>query len=86
MLGSGSLDDALWNFNAKFKDKSGLTWENRDGKAKPKKYTFIEKSYTADSDDEEVASTQAKREKSTSPVSKLDPAVQDLMALIFNQQ
>ena len=29
MLGDGSLADALKNFEKKFKDKSGLTWENR---------------------------------------------------------
>ena len=29
MLGSGSLSDAIKNFELKFKDKSGLKWEDR---------------------------------------------------------
>ena len=54
--GSGNLDSALSHFNAKFKDKSGLTWENR---LEPKpthflrpKYTFIERQYEVDSSDD----------------------------------
>lgn len=29
MLGTGSLSDAIKNFEQKFKDKSGLKWEDR---------------------------------------------------------
>jgi poly [ADP-ribose] polymerase len=29
MLGNGSLSDAIKNFETKFKDKSGLKWEDR---------------------------------------------------------
>jgi poly [ADP-ribose] polymerase len=29
MLGDGSLADALYHFEKKFKDKSGLKWEDR---------------------------------------------------------
>ena len=29
MLGNGSLPDAIKNFEKKFKDKSGLKWEDR---------------------------------------------------------
>lgn len=72
-------------FHGKFKDKSGLTWDRRGDKAKPKKYFFIEKSYEESDDDEPAADSKVRR-NSITPESKLDPAVQDLMALIFNQQ
>ena len=42
MLGDGSLNDALWNFDKKFKDKSGLKWDDRGEKPKPKKYVFVQ--------------------------------------------
>jgi poly [ADP-ribose] polymerase len=29
MLGNGLLSDAITNFETKFKDKSGLKWEDR---------------------------------------------------------
>ena len=49
----GSLNDAIHQFEAKFKAKSGLAWANRGDKAKSGKYTFVEKSYTDDSDEED---------------------------------
>jgi hypothetical protein len=77
----------MHEFDSKFKSKSGLRWQDRGEKAKSGKYTFIEKSYTAESEDDEPASeSKVKRERSASPESQLDPAVQDLMGLIFNQQ
>lgn len=36
-LGDGSLDDALKQFEKKFKDKTGNMWENRDAPSKAKK-------------------------------------------------
>ncbi|KAI1845674.1 hypothetical protein JX265_005364 [Neoarthrinium moseri] len=87
ILGDGTLADALSNFNKKFKDKSGLNWTDRTAPPKPKKYTFVERSYAPDSDDEEEASDKIKAEDDAeAPESKLAPAVQDLMELIFNQQ
>ena len=94
VLGDGTLDEALKHFNKKFKDKSGLAWADRGEKPKPKRYTFIERSYAPDSEDEETA--PAKRDPELdqaagdaikeAPESQLHPAIQELMELIFNQQ
>ncbi|KAH6660279.1 poly polymerase catalytic domain-containing protein [Truncatella angustata] len=87
ILGNGTLQDALSNFNKKFKDKSGLNWEDRNGPPKAKKYTFVERSYAPDSDDEEESESKIKAgDDAEIPESKLAPAVQELMELIFNQQ
>ncbi|KAH7321965.1 poly-ribose polymerase-like protein [Rhexocercosporidium sp. MPI-PUGE-AT-0058] len=87
-LGDGSLADALRQFESKFKSKSGLSWVDRAGKAKSGKYTFIERSYTEDSDEEDTEPKvkAESEEKEEAPESKLPLAVQDLMELIFNQQ
>lgn len=90
MLGSGSLDDALKNFEKKFKDKSGLKWADRGEKPKAGKYVFVERSYDPDSEDEEddkdAAKAGAERERDdyTPPKCTLQPPVQSLMELIFN--
>jgi len=39
------FEDALKEFNKKFKDKSGLAWDDRAGQPKKGKYTFLEKNY-----------------------------------------
>jgi poly [ADP-ribose] polymerase 2/3/4 len=65
-----------------------LAWTNRGDPPKGGKYTFIEKAYGDDSEDEE-ADDLAKvetEERMPSPESSLAPAVQQLMELIFNQQ
>lgn len=93
-LGNGSLADALSNFDKKFKDKSGLKWTDRNAPAKPKKYTFVERSYAPDSDDEDDKPSGAKgaagKDDEDEPVpqveSKMPKAIQELMELIFNQQ
>lgn len=85
IVGNGSLADAMSGFEKKFKDKSGLPWAQRGGNPKPGKYAFVERSYEADSDDEEVASAED-GEAPKAKESTLQPAVQDLMKLIFNQQ
>lgn len=92
VLGSGSLSDAIKNFEKKFRDKSGLSWANRGDDPKPNKYAFVERSYNEDSSDDEAEDDAAggvkkEEEEDEPPVeSKLDQATQDLMALIFNQQ
>lgn len=91
VIGDGSLASAMREFESKFKSKSGLAWKDRTANAKPGKYTFIERSYgDSDSEDDEPAaatgSGSKSGEKSATPESKLDPAVQQLMALIFNQE
>ncbi|CCF39852.1 hypothetical protein CH063_02219 [Colletotrichum higginsianum] len=96
ILGSGTLADALSNFDKKFKDKSGLTWANRADDPKPKKYAFIERSYEPDSDsddddgDNAGPAVKVKDEESDDapePVQcTLEKPVEELMNLIFNQQ
>ena len=83
-VGPDSLDDALKEFDKKFKDKSGHKWEDRSEPAKKGKYTFLEKNYE---DDEDEAEDQVKEEEAESPKvdSKLPIQTQRLMELIFNQ-
>ena len=84
MLGDGSIERAQAEFLKKFKDKSGLTWENRLDPPKAKKYTFIERNYE-DSDDEDDDNPVARKEEI--PVeSTLPESIQNLMTFIFNQQ
>ncbi|KAL7751432.1 hypothetical protein RI367_003292 [Sorochytrium milnesiophthora] len=93
-LGDGSVDDAIRQFCKKFRDKSGLPWESRAEAPKPGKYAFVERNYYDDSDDEEEkekpddkkTADAAKEEPRPPPECTLDPAVQKLMHLIFNQQ
>lgn len=89
-LGGPSLQDAMRQFEKKFKDKAGLSWSQRGEKPKPGKYTFVERSYNVDSDDEESEAEDAKGKKKAAdwkpPTCTLHPAVQRLMELIFNQQ
>ena len=94
LLGAGSLSDAIKQFE-KFKDKSGHSWYNRLDPPKKGKYTFIERNYEESSDDEEelpgagsrrASKTSLASHSSNKPIeSALHPAVQRLMALIFNQ-
>ncbi|KAK4696850.1 hypothetical protein P7C71_g1138, partial [Lecanoromycetidae sp. Uapishka_2] len=95
VLGDGSLGSALNFFNAKFKDKSGLRWENRldpcPTHTKKSKYAFIERKYEEDSSDDDDAIMPAPKSRTAtmSPVkhaaSTLPKQVQRLMELIFNQ-
>lgn len=88
-MGPSSLDDALKDFNKKFKDKSGHKWDDRAEPAKKGKYTFLERNYEDDEDDENAAA-QVKNEdedEDGKPIveSKLPKQTQRLMELIFNQ-
>ena len=51
VLGDGDLESARFEFHKKFKDKSGLHWNNRLDPPKPKKYTFLERNYDDNSRD-----------------------------------
>ncbi|KID59615.1 poly polymerase 2 ADP-ribosyltransferase 2, partial [Metarhizium hybridum] len=98
ILGTGSLDDAKQRFGKKFKDKSGLAWEDRTGRPQPEKYVFVEHSYgpaeAADSDsdgndgsnsvdeDTNIAAEQKDRDP---PECTIPIEVQRVMTLIFNQ-
>ncbi|KAG9698518.1 PARP-domain-containing protein, partial [Aureobasidium melanogenum] len=87
MLGDGSLEDAFSHFEKKFKDKSGLKWDDRGEKPKPKKYVFVERSYLADDDEASAQSGASPDDDETAyapPKCTLDPPVQSLMELIFN--
>lgn len=90
-LGDGSLPDAQKFFEKKFKDKSGLAWNNRLDTPKNNKYTFLGRNY--EEDDEESAKEKEKKSVKKEPTddlpppeSKLEKPIQDLMAFIFNQQ
>ena len=78
------LEDALKEYNKKFKDKSGNKWDDRSEPAKKGKYTFLERNYE---DDEEEAENQVKKEDADDDQadSKLPRQTQRLMELIFNQ-
>ncbi|ERT01326.1 poly [ADP-ribose] polymerase [Sporothrix schenckii 1099-18] len=96
MLGGGSFDDALKNFNKKFRDKSGLAWERRGDDPRPGKYAYVERNYEPDSDDEsgdapdKVASRRGVKREEEEEVKVADctlaPPVERLMELIFNRQ
>ena len=77
------LDDAKAEFSKKFKDKSGLTWENRLEEPKGgKKYTYLEKNY----DDEDEPEVKDEEDDDNNKVkSKLPLASQRLIELIFNE-
>ncbi|CAN9118367.1 unnamed protein product [Alternaria sp. RS040] len=92
MLGNGSFDDAMREFEKKFKDKSGLRWADRGDEPRAGKYAYVERSYNPDSDDDEddadagTASGDMDTKDSAPPAeSTLSRPVQDLMKLIFNQ-
>jgi len=95
LLGSGGIQDAIKQFEKKFKDKSGHSWDNRLDPPKKGKYTFIERNYEESSDEEEDLPGAGSRRGSKASLasqgsnkpaeSTLPPAVQRLMALIFNQ-
>lgn len=88
---TGALSEAMKQFEKKFKDKSGLSWSQRGENPKPGKYAFVERNYNEDSDEEDEGEegTGKAKEKASDwkpPKCTLEPAVQDLMQLIFNQQ
>lgn len=85
LLGDGLMETAEAEFKKKFKDKSGLTWDNRLDPPKKGKYTFIERNYEEDSDEDEEEETKAVvKEQKPEPKSSLSVPVQDLMSFIFN--
>ena len=84
-IGPASLEDALKEFDKKFKSKTGHSWSDRANAKEPKKgkYTFIERNYEDDEEEaaEKSEGTDAKNEED----SKLPIQTQRLMELIFNQ-
>ena len=88
ILGDGSLADAIKQFDKKFKEKSGLKWEDRGQDPKPSKYVFVERSYVPDEDETSQTDEIAPKKPSShdAPKCTLEPPVRALMELIFNQQ
>ncbi|KAF1961008.1 PARP-domain-containing protein [Byssothecium circinans] len=90
ILGGGDVDDAIQQYNKKFKDKSGLAWNDRGAEPKKGKYAYVERSYEPDSEEEVEDVVDAngydRDSRSVSPAkSTLAVPVQNLMRLIFNQ-
>ena len=91
VLGNGSLKQAQAEFQKKFKDKSGLAWDNRLAPSKANKYAFIERNYEGSDDEEEDDKPNKKKDdeakEEEKPVeSTLPVPIQHLMTFIFNQQ
>ena len=97
ILGRGKFEDALTHFEKKFKDKTGHTWDNRLEPPKKGRYTFIERSYEKDSEDNEKGLSGAGSRRGSKELimsdtkrkiieSTLPTSVQDLIQLIFNKQ
>ncbi|ODA76069.1 hypothetical protein RJ55_08352 [Drechmeria coniospora] len=88
ILGNGLLDDALKIFEKKFRDKSGLRWDDRGDAPRPGKYAFVERSYLGDSDEEadaKPAPAAGRDEVVTVADCTLAPPVREVVELIFNQ-
>ena len=84
-MGPTDFDSAFKEFNKKFKDKSGHPWEDRSEPAKKGKYTFLERSYEDDDDEEADDGIKAEVDDDEQVESKLPKQTQRLMELIFNQ-
>ncbi|THC94070.1 hypothetical protein EYZ11_006440 [Aspergillus tanneri] len=86
ILGDNTLEGAEAEFKKKFKDKSGLTWENRLDPPKKGKYTFIERNYEEEDDSEgqDDAEKAAVKENKPKVESALPAPVQDVISFIFN--
>ena len=88
-MGPFLLDEALKEFEKKFKDKTGLAWDDRSAESKPKKYIFIEKSYESDEEDADAEDghnwNEDMDQKGVSVKSELPIQTQQLMELIFNE-
>ena len=87
-MGPFDVDDALKEYNKKFKDKSGNNWEDRSKPAKKGKYTFLERNYEDDEDDgdQQVKKEDGDEDDATTKVaSTLPRQTQRLIELIFNQ-
>ncbi|CAK7216949.1 hypothetical protein SCUCBS95973_002986 [Sporothrix curviconia] len=97
MLGSGTVDDAIKQFQKKFRDKSGIPWDDRHKNPRPGKYAYVERNYNDDDDDDDnddeggededgEGKVKGEEDDYVPPVCSLAPPVQSLMELIFNRQ
>jgi poly [ADP-ribose] polymerase len=84
-LGSGSLTEAIKQFEGKFKGKTGLKWEDRLATPKNGKYTFLERNYEEDDDEEDAKNENGVKQENCQKVeSALSKPIQGLMKFIFN--
>ena len=79
-----SLETALVLFTSKFKDKTGLKWEDCKNQPKANKYAMIEKSYGDEMDDEADDETTASSQKVVMPDCTLSEELQELMRFLFD--
>lgn len=92
LLGKGDLENAKVLFEKKFREKTGLLWVNRLDPPRNKKYTFVERTYSDERDEQADASAKIRSQEKQpnlswrQPASKLHEAVQALMQLIFNEE
>lgn len=88
VIDGADLAAAMKEFEKKFKDKTGNTWEERaTGPMNHKKYVFVERSYEDSDDEGEDIKVEEDAEDSKETVqSKLAEPVQRLLKLIFNQE
>jgi poly [ADP-ribose] polymerase 2/3/4 len=95
MLGSGSFDDALRQFEKKFKDKTGHKWDDRHEPARKGKYTYIERNYEESDEDGKdglpgAGTRRSSKQSLDSYVptveSKLPKAVKNLISFIFDTE
>jgi poly [ADP-ribose] polymerase 2/3/4 len=66
------------DFKKRFKEKTGLKWEDRLSEPKDKKYTYLQKNYDVQEEPE------LKGEDKPTVESKLPPQSQELIRFIFN--
>ena len=68
-------------FEKKFKDKTGHTWEARKSDPKPKKYVFVERNYFPDDEDDslEMNTSPQKRISYSPPKCTLQSEIRSLM-------
>jgi poly [ADP-ribose] polymerase 2/3/4 len=79
--GPTNEDDAMTEFEKKFQSKTGLSWDDRNEEALGgKKYTYLEKAYDDDDEDQK----NSKKDKNAVK-SKLPLQTQRLIELIFNE-
>jgi poly [ADP-ribose] polymerase 2/3/4 len=93
LVGPANFAVAKKAFEKKFRDKSSLPWTNRLDPPKDGKYTFLEMDYEDDEGDDKVVKKEKEEEKEDAKLKEIPPVestlpepVQQLVALIFNQE
>ncbi|KAL2365023.1 hypothetical protein RJZ56_002073 [Blastomyces dermatitidis] len=84
-----TLDQAHDVFAKKFSSKTGLSWSNRLSSPRAGKYTYLERNYEDDSEDNGKSEKKAKKEVEEDvkmPECTLSQPVQEFVSLIFNQR